>query len=162
MKLSQPKRNFLKLAIASAILAGFVSACGDGLTAARKGNGGSSPFGPSGGGTGGTTAGGSTQTRNPGSASAPNSGYSQDLKTCDQYRGISNSVAQACGATLQQNMDELSQDCASHFNDLYNIDCGGLRDRLQGVFNYCNSDISQFWSYLPQNCQTVLNRYIKR
>lgn len=115
--------------------------------------------------SGGSTSrntGGSTTTRNPtGGTSGPNTGYDAALQECDRYRGAANEIQRTCGGFFQEYLEEFSQSCASKFQDLYNNDCDGLKNRLQNVFNACSTDISQGMSYFPGDCQASLRKYIR-
>jgi hypothetical protein len=149
------------IALLSALL--YLSGCGGGMlgSGGRGSNSNvSSPFGSSGQTQKSPT--GSTQTRSPtGGTSGPNTGYDQALQICDQYRDAAFKIQNACGGFFQQYLEEFSSGCRTRFQDLYNNDCNGLKERLQGVFNACSTDISEGMSYFPANCQQVLRQYVR-
>lgn len=158
--LKNSRNGFHALAFLCALA--WLSGCGNMLGGGGRSSsgGGNSPFGNSGKST--NSSGGSVTTRtNTGGSGGVNTGYSQELQTCDQYRQAGLSIVNPCGAIFQQNIEELSSGCRTKFNDLYNTDCNGLKARLEGVFNACNSDISEAMPYLPANCQSALRRFIK-
>src|SRR5688572_21232674 len=78
--------------------------------------------------------GGSAQSRNTGSSTGINTTYDVGLQQCDQDRARARKVTTPCGSLFQENFEELTSSCRAKFNDLYNIDCNGLRSRLESVF----------------------------
>ncbi len=157
--LKNQTRLFQTVAVGCALA--LLSGCGQMLGSGGRSTTGTSNLGTGSGGSTGRTTGGSTATRTPNSTGTVNTAYDQTLQVCDQYRAAGSSIQNACGGFFQQNIEELSSGCAAKFQDLYNIDCTGLKERLQGVFNACGTDISQGMSYFPANCQTVLRKYVR-
>ena len=81
------------------------------------------------------------------------------LRRCYQLTQISFSITEPCGPAISEFSEELSRECVNGFNQMYNIGCNGLESRLRGGLQACARDVSQFWSFLPASCQSVLRQY---
>jgi hypothetical protein len=117
----------------------------------------------SGSSSGGSTIGGSAQSRGPGSSTGVNTTYDKTLQQCDLDRARARKVSIACGALFQENFEDLTSACRSKFKDIFNIDCNGLKSRLEAVFTACNPDIKEALAALPDNhpCDIALRSVVK-
>lgn len=110
-----------------------------------------------GGGGGSSPSNGTTFDRkNPGYVGPSES----DEQKCPGITFATNFTA-ACANFLGQNSDELDDTCAQSLHGVYNTQCSGLTNRIRAALSACGSDFQTYYSYLPQDCQTVLKSVMR-
>lgn len=87
--------------------------------------------------------------------------YSNELKRCDKLRDLADSITGPCGPAMTEYVNEISRNCYSWFQQMYNYECGGLESRLRNALNACSQDLSASFNFLPASCQSSLKRFFK-